>query len=91
MVKTYLYLDEKLNKKIEQIAKEEEASKASIIRDALTEGMEVLEHKNTNRSGEILNKLAEFGRKYNPKGPKDLSRNLDKYLWDEEAKNYGKK
>lgn len=83
MLKTYLYVPEELNREIEQLVKIQKASKAEVIRLVLKTG--VAQIKNQKTGGvEVLLKLAEIGKKINAKGPKDLSQNIDKYLW----KNY---
>lgn len=80
MLKTYLYIPDELNEKIEHSAKLRKKSKAEIMRQALQEGLIVVERQHGG-GAEILLKLAELGQKYHPLGPKDLSANLDKYLW----------
>lgn len=80
MLKTYLYLPEELNKKVESAAKRQKKSKAEVLRKAIEEGINTVEEQ-TSSGVEVLFKLAEIGKKYNPKGPKDLSKNIDKYLW----------
>ncbi|MDO8570539.1 MAG: hypothetical protein Q7R97_03060 [Candidatus Daviesbacteria bacterium] len=80
MLKTYLYLPEQLNEKINLIAQTQNKSKAEVIRQTLEKGITAVAHQGT-ASVQALLKLAEIGKKYKPKGPKDLSANLDKYLW----------
>ena len=80
MLKTYLYIPEQLDKKINLTAKTQNKSKAEVIRQALEKGITTVVHQGT-ASAQVLFKLAEIGEKYKPKGPKDLSKNLDKYLW----------
>lgn len=85
MIKTYLYLPEELNIRALRLADAQNKSKASVLRVALEEGIYKLERKNTyyNNSAQSLIDLGEIGKKFSSKGPKDLSTNLDKYLWDE--------
>ena len=85
MFKTYLYIPEELNKKIIRVTMDRKKSKASIMREALEKGLEDIQ-KEGNASAEVLLKLAEIGEKYMAKGPKDLSSNMDKYLWDGNGK-----
>jgi len=80
MLKTYLYIPEPLNDKINLIAQAQNKSKAEVIRQTLEKGITVIAHQGT-ASVQALFKLAEIGEKYKPTGPKDLSANLDKYLW----------
>ena len=82
MLKTYLYLPDDLNEKINRAAKIQKKSKAEVIRDALEKSMGG-EESGENAGVEVLFKLAELGKKLKLKGPKDLSKNMDKYLWEE--------
>lgn len=79
MLKTYLYIPEQLEEKINRTAKTQKKSKAEVMRQALTEGLSELERQ--KRGGaETLLKLAEIGKKYTLKGPHDSSR-IDELLW----------
>ncbi|MBI3384717.1 hypothetical protein HY030_00820 [Candidatus Gottesmanbacteria bacterium] len=80
MLKTYLYVPEELNREIEQLVKIQNASKAEVIRLVLKAGVAQIKSQKTG-GAEVLLKLAEIGKKAGAKGPKDLSRNIDKYLW----------
>jgi len=80
MLKTYLYIPEHLERKIVFTAKTQNKSKAEVIRQALEKGITAVQQQGTE-SVQALQKIAEIGKKYQPKGPKDLSSNLDKYLW----------
>lgn len=81
MLKTYLYVPQPLNEEINALAEIQKISKAEVIRTALREGLSVIKRKKGS-SARVLLKIAEIGRKYKAKGPKDLSTNMDKYLWD---------
>lgn len=80
MLKTYLYIPDQLEKQIKQSARAQKKSKAEVMRTALKEGLNVLEKQKTG-GAEILLKLAEIAKKHKVKGPKDLSKNHDYYLW----------
>ena len=80
MLKTYLYIPEQLEEKIKLAAETQNKSKAEVIRQALEKGIITVQNQGT-ASAQALLKIAEIGKKYKPKGPKDLSANLDKYLW----------
>lgn len=86
MLKTYLYIPEHLEKKINRTAKAQKTSKAEVIRQTLEVGFESLE-KQTPSGAEVLLKLAEFANKHKVKGPKDASINHDYYLWGLPKKN----
>ena len=83
MLKTYLYIPEDLNKKIDYTAKAQNKSKADVIRQALENGIGAVQQQGT-ASTEVLLKIAELGKKYNVKGPKDSSTKMDEYLWDKD-------
>lgn len=80
MLKTYLYVPDHLNEQIVYLAKTHKKSKAEVIRQALEVGVAAVGQK-PGGGAEVLLKLAEIGKKYKLKGPKDLSKNMDKYLW----------
>ncbi len=87
MLKTYLYVPEELNKQIESIAKEEDKSKAEVMRNALKEGIQVVRKRKYSSASALL-KIAEIARNNKVSGPKDASANMDKYLW---GKDWGQK
>ena len=80
MLKTYLYIPEQLERRIKLTAETQKKSKAEVIRQALEKGISAIAQQGTVSAHALL-KIAEVGEKYKPKGPKDLSANLDKYLW----------
>ena len=80
MLKTYLYLPEHLDEKISQTAQNQNKSKAEVIRQALEKGITAVSQQSAV-SAQALLRIAEVGEKYQPQGPKDLSANLDQYLW----------
>lgn len=80
MLKTYLYIPEQLGQKIHLTAKTQNKSKAEVMRQALERGIINLQQQGI-ASVQALFKIAEIGKRHKPKGPKDLSSNLDKYLW----------
>lgn len=80
MLKSYVYIPEELNRKIKTTAKLQKKSKAQVIREALEKGVSSIARER-GASAEALLKLAKLGEKYAVAGPKDLSANLDKYVW----------
>jgi len=82
MLKTYLYIPEELNEKIDRAAKAQKKSKAEVIRKAIEKGIGE-EEPGKNAGVELLFQLEQLGKKLKLKGPKDLSKNMDKYLWEE--------
>lgn len=83
MLKTYLYIPEHLNRKIDYTAKMQNRSKAEVIRQALESGIGTVQQQSA-ASAEVLLKIAELGKKYNVKGPKDSSTRMNEYLWDKD-------
>lgn len=79
MIRTQIYLPEDLYREIGWLAKKEKKAKAQVIREALEKEVE----KKQGNAGETLLKLAAMAKKYKWKGPKDLSVNHDKYLYEE--------
>lgn len=86
MLKTYLYIPDHLEEKIVRTAKTQNRSKAEVIRQALENGIGTVQQQST-ASAEVLLKIAELGKKYNVKGPKDSSVKMDEYLWDKDWKD----
>jgi predicted DNA-binding protein len=80
MLKTYLYIPEQLEEKIKYTAKAQKRSKADVIRQALEKGIFAVQQQGT-ASVQVLLKIAELGRKYKVKGPKDAVERFDEYLY----------
>ena len=80
MLKTYLYIPDNLKEKIERTAETQNKSKAEVIRQALEKGISSVVQQGTVSAQSLL-RIAEVGEKNKPHGPKDLSANLDDYLW----------
>lgn len=83
MLKTYLYVPDQLEEKINLTAKTQNKSKAEVIRQALEKGITAMQQQGT-ASAQALLKIAEIGNKYNLTGPKDGSEKMDEYLWSQE-------
>ena len=83
MLKTYLYIPDQLEEKIVRTAKTQNRSKAEVIRQALENGINSVQQQGT-ASAQVLLKIAELGKKYNVKGPKDSSARMNEYLWDKD-------
>lgn len=80
MIRTQVYLPKSLYQHIDLVAKKEKKAKAQVIREVLDEGLK----ERHGNAGEALLRLAKLGKKLNIRGPKDLSANIDKYLYEEE-------
>lgn len=86
MLRTYLYIPEHLEKKINQTAKTRRQSKAEVMRHALDKGLEVINQQNGAQILLEFSKKAQMILK-NEKLPRDLSVNHDYYLWGGKKKN----
>lgn len=80
MLKTYLYIPDHLAEKINLLVKTQKKSKAEVIRQALDKGIAAVQQQGT-ASAQVLLKVAELGRQYKVKGPKDAAEHFDKYLY----------
>ena len=78
MIQKYISLPEELDQKIQERAKFLQASEERVIRELIEQGLKTSKPMSL---GEGLRQLANLGIK----GPKDLSQNIDKYLYDENA------
>lgn len=79
MIRTQIYLPKDLYQEIDLVAKREKKAKAQVIREAIEKDM----NKKRGNAGDTLLKLAAMAKKYKWKGPKDLSANHDKYLYED--------
>lgn len=81
MLKTYIYVPDEINEQIVSTAEFMKKSKAEIMRQALEKGLVIVRQQQKFDSGKVLLKIAELGKKYNLKGPKDAAEHHDKYLY----------
>lgn len=79
MLKTYLYIPEPLDKKINQTAKIQNKSKAEVLRTAIQVGLDMIEKKRVGGAESLL-RLAEIGKKAHLVGVHDSS-HIDELLW----------
>jgi len=79
MIRTQIYLPKQLYQVIDLVAKKEKKPKAEVIREALEKDMD----KRHGNAGSTLLEIAAMAKKYKWKGPKDLSKNIDKYIYEE--------
>ena len=82
MLRTYVYIPDRLEEKINRAVKTRRVSKAKVIRDALETGL-VDEDDQIKRkaSTDVMFKIAELAKRNKVKGPKDGSVRMDYYLW----------
>lgn len=75
MIRTQLYLPEDTRLDLYLLAQKEEKRVSQIVREILNEG---IKRKKQASGGKTLLKIARYGF---TKGPKDLSTNIDSYLY----------
>lgn len=80
MIRTQVYLPKTLYQELSLVARREKKAKAQVIRESLERA---LKEAKTETVGEAFLKLAEVGKKLRLRGPKDLSTNHDKYLYED--------
>ena len=78
MIQKQISLPEELDQKIQQRAKRLQASEERVIQELIEQGLKTTKPMSL---GESLRQLANLGIK----GPSDLSQNIDKYLYEEDA------
>lgn len=86
MQRTHIYLPDNLNTEIEFTAKAQRKSKAEVIRAALEQGIKVIRPPKSNSAKALLEMVKE-AKKFSGTGPKDLSTNLDHYIWGGPKRN----
>ena len=77
MIQKQISISQELDQKIQQRAKLLQESEERVIRELIEQGLQT----KPMSLGESLRQLAKLGIK----GPRDLSRNIDKYLYEEDA------
>jgi Arc/MetJ-type ribon-helix-helix transcriptional regulator len=82
MIRKHVLLPLPLNERIKLVARKDRKSEAEVIRELLETGLETKQQQ-TGSVGHALRGLAEIGKKAGATGPTDLSRNIDKYLYEE--------
>ena len=80
MISKHIYLTEELDRQVHLVALTEKKPEAQVIRDVLHAGFATLRPGRTG--GDALLALARFAEESGVKGPPDLSRNIDTYLYD---------
>lgn len=83
MLRTNVYLTEKQKKEITLRAAMNKKPKAAVLRDIIDHGLKAIP-LNISPSSIGFMKLGKAATRFKGKikGPKDLSQNIDKYLWD---------
>ena len=76
MIRTQIYIPENMHSRVKLLANKEKKTLAGVLRDFIQQGLDGKTQSKRN-SLERLIKLKITG------GPKDLSQNMDKYLFQE--------
>lgn len=84
MRRTQIYLQENQIKVLRSIAQKRRVSLSEVIRTTLDRELIKPDQKNKGNfnTGEWLLQLAREFEKYKFRGPKDLAKNMNKYLYD---------
>lgn len=85
MKRTQIYLPHDLYAQLKAIAQQESTSVSEVVRKNLTDKIREKKHSGVN----TLLSLAEIGKKWKIKAPKDLSANLDYYLYGPGSPEWG--
>ena len=80
MIQKRISLPEELDQQIQERAKFLKESEERVITTLLEEGLRKPKQQQWKNAGEALSSLSKLGIK----GPKDLARNHDKYLYEED-------
>lgn len=82
LIPTTVYVQPAIKRAVREVAKRRRCTDAEVIREALAAGLKDLQNQQeTSIAG--LKALVKFADTHVSEGPRDLSQNLDKYLWDE--------
>ena len=77
MIQKSFYIDKPTYSELSQLASGQNLATAELMRRLIRTGINLLKNKPLQTTA-FLQRLGS----YNLKGPKDLSKNLDKYAWD---------
>ena len=81
MIRKHFLVPLPLDERIKLVARKDRKSEAAVIRELLQSGLETKQEQSV---GQALRGLAKLGRELGITGPTDLSRNIDKYLYEED-------
>jgi hypothetical protein len=82
MIRKHVLLPLPLNEQIKLVARKDHKSEAELIRELLESGLQT-KYQHTPSVGHALRGLAEIGKQAGATGPTDLSKHIDKYLYEE--------
>lgn len=84
MLRTNVYLTEEQERELNRRATIAGKAKAKVLREVIDKGLQATQSQKSTSTTAFM-KLAEIAQAFKGKGnaPRDLSTNLDKYIWDE--------
>lgn len=84
MLRTNVYLTEDQERELNRRAAIAKRAKAAVLREVIDQGLKTTPSQKSASTASFM-KLAEIAQKFKGRGsaPRDLSTNLDKYIWDE--------
>ena len=82
MIRKHFLLPLPLDERIKLVARKDHKSEAEVVRELLESGLQA-KHQHTASVGHALRRLAEIGKQAGATGPTDLSKHIDKYLYEE--------
>lgn len=84
MLRTNVYLTEEQERELSRRAAIARKPKAKILREVIDKGLQATPVQKSTSTAKFM-ELAEIAQEFKGKGkaPRDLSTNLDKYIWDE--------
>lgn len=80
MQRTQIYLQKTQTIKLKNLAQEKNVTVSEIIRNLINKNIPTVRQKSKGRSLTLL-QIAKRVEKLGEKGPRDLSKNMDKYLY----------
>lgn len=83
MTTTTIHLDSATRQQIEKLVKVTGEPEEKVLGQVVKVGLKNYPVSTPNRGAKALLELAELAEKHPSDAPKDLSQNLDHYLWDE--------
>ena len=84
MIRKHFLLPLPLNERIKLVARQDRKSEGMVIRELLETGLQTKQEQQTGSVGHALRRLAQIGKQAGATGPTDLSRNIDRYLYEDE-------
>ena len=81
MQRTQVYFDPEILELLKDEARTKKITLASVIREKVTKNIRRKKSVKRKSAAEVLLGLARLGEKLNVRGPKNLAKNIDKYVY----------